>query len=126
VTYDLFSNAGNGIDGQPMQKDGIGVLNFDATPDSSLTNRITTTGWEYDVAGNLMRGLDQNGVWLKYYYVQAFQFGSTNQRFMDKDYGYCYVKIFGGGGAVEYTEFASTVLSWSKSSFEICLCIEII
>jgi hypothetical protein len=27
---------------------------------------------------------------------------------------------------VEYTEFARTVLSWSKSSFEVCLCIEII
>jgi RHS repeat-associated protein len=34
---------------------------------------------------------------------------------MDMDYGYGYLKIFGGGGAVEYTEFASTVLSWSKS-----------
>jgi RHS repeat-associated protein len=137
-SYDRFGNrlnvvaTGNGIDGQPMQKDGIGNLNFGATTNSSLTNRITTTGWEYDVAGNLTRGLDQNGVWLKYEYdaanrlqvikkdsdnsyVQAFQFGSSNQRLMDIDYGYGYTKIFGGGGAVEYTEFASTVLTWSKS-----------
>jgi hypothetical protein len=63
-SYDRFGNrlnvvaTGNGIDGQPMQKDGIGNLNFGATTDSSLTNRITTAGWEYDVAGNLTRGLD--------------------------------------------------------------------
>ncbi len=82
----------------------------------------------YVVAGNLTRGLDQNGIWLKYEYdaenrlqvikkdsdnsyVQAFQFGSTNQRLMDFDYGYGYLKIIGAGGAVEYTEFAGSVMT---------------
>jgi RHS repeat-associated protein len=48
-------------------------------------------------------------------YVQAFQFGSTNQRLMDMDYGYGYLKIFGNNGAIEYTEFTGAVMTWSKS-----------
>ena len=130
--YDRYGNretvaaSGNGIDNAPMQADGMSYST------DKQTNRITNTGFEYDVAGNLTRGLDQNGVWLKYEYdaanrlqvikkdsdnsyVQAFQFGSTNQRLMDIDYGYGYLKIFGHGGAVEYTEFAGNVLSWTKT-----------
>jgi RHS repeat-associated protein len=48
-------------------------------------------------------------------YVQAFQFGSSNQRLMDIDYGYGYLKIIGAGGAVEYTEFTGAVMTWTKS-----------
>ena len=99
----------------------------------TLTNRITNSGVQYDVAGNQTRALAEDGVtWLKYEYdaanrlqiikkdsdnsyLQAFQFGSSNQRLMDMDYGYGYLKIIGNGGAVEYTEFAGNVMSWSKS-----------
>jgi hypothetical protein len=36
---------------------------------------------------------------------------------MDMDYQYGYLKIFGNNGAVEYTEFAGAVMTWSKSYF---------
>lgn len=67
--------------------------------------------YEYDVANRLQvikKDSDNS-------YVQAFQFGSTNQRLMDLDYGYGYLKIIGAGGAVEYTEFAGAVMTWTKS-----------
>jgi RHS Repeat len=130
-SYDRYGNretvavSGNGINNLPMQKDGISYST------DKQTNRITTAGYEYDVAGNQTRALAEDGVtWLKYEYdaanrlqvikkdsdnstMQAFQFGSSNQRLMDMDYGYGYLKII--GGAVEYTEFAGTVMTWTKS-----------
>ena len=134
-SYDRFGNRTNvvatgvGINGQTMQKDGTPNLTYD-----NLTNRITEspTSYQYDVAGNQTRGQDADGNWLKYEYdaanrlqvikkasdnsyVQSFQFGSSNQRLMDMDYGYGYLKIIGGGGAVEYTEFAGAVPTWTKS-----------
>ncbi len=136
-SYDRFGNrtnvvaTGNGIDGQPMQKDGIGNLTYD-----NLTNRITNSGVTYDVAGNQTRALAEDGVtWLKYEYDaanrlqiikkddgsanginwQAFQYGSTNQRLMDYDYFSGTFKIFGSGGSIEYTEFTSAVMTWTKS-----------
>jgi RHS repeat-associated protein len=134
-TYDRYGNrtnvtaSGNGIDNAPMQTDGIPNLSYE-----TASNRITTSGYEYDVAGNMTTGQDQSGVWLKYEYdaanrlqvikkasdnsyVQAYQFGSTNARLMDMDYGYGYLKIFGNNGAVEYTEFAGAVPTWTKSYF---------
>jgi RHS repeat-associated protein len=113
-----------------MQKDGISYST------DKQTNRITTAGYQYDVAGNQTRALAEDGVtWLKYEYDaanrlqvikkddgsvnginwQAFQFGSSNQRLMDLDYQYGYLKIIGGGGAIEYTEFAGAVPTWTKS-----------
>ncbi len=47
--------------------------------------------------------------------LQAFQFGSTNQRLMDYDSQYGYLKIFGNVGAVDHTEFTGAVMTWSKS-----------
>jgi RHS repeat-associated protein len=135
-SYDRYGNretvttSGNGINNLPMQKDGISYST------DKQTNRITTAGYEYDVAGNQTRALAEDGVtWLKYEYDganrlqvikkddgstngipwQAFQFGSSNQRLMDYDYISGQFKIFGNGGAVEYTEFSSQVMSWTKS-----------
>jgi RHS repeat-associated protein len=133
-SYDRFGNRTNvvatgvGIDNATMQKDGTPNLTYD-----NLSNRITNSGVQYDVAGNQTRALAEDGVtWLKYEYdaanrlqiikkdsdnstMQAFQFGSSNQRLMDMDYQYGYLKIIGGGGAVEYTEFAGAVPTWTKS-----------
>jgi RHS repeat-associated protein len=136
-TYDRFGNrtnvaaTGNGINGQPMQKDGTPNLTYD-----NLTNRITNSGVNYDAAGNQTRALAEDGVtWLKYEYDaanrlqiikkddgspngiswQAFQYGSTNQRLMDYDYLNGTFKIFGSGGSIEYTEYASAVMTWTKS-----------
>ncbi len=133
-SYDRYGNrtnvAATGVaaDNSTMPKDGIPNLTYD-----NLSNRITNSGVQYDVAGNQTRALAEDGsTWLKYEYdaanrlqlirkdsdnslLQAFQFGSSNQRLMDMDYGYGYVKIFGNGGAVEYTEFTGAVMTWSNS-----------
>ena len=132
-SYDRFGNretvavSGNGINNLPMQKDGISYST------DKQTNRITTAGYEYDVAGNQTRALAEDGVtWLKYEYdaanrlqvirkdldsslMQSFQFGSSNQRLMDYDYLSGVFHIMGNGGAVEYTEFSSQVMTWTKS-----------
>ncbi len=131
-SYDRFGNrlnvaaTGNGIDGQPMQKDGIGNLTYD-----NLTNRITNSGVTYDVAGNQTRALAEDGVtWLKYEYdaanrlqvikkdsdnsvLEAFQFGSTNQRLMKTDYALNQTTIYSGD--VEYTEYVTAIMTWTKS-----------
>jgi RHS repeat-associated protein len=132
-SYDRFGNrlnvvaTGNGVDNLPMQKDGTPNLTYD-----NLTNRITNAGVQYDVAGNQTRALAEDGVtWLKYLYdganrlqiitkddgtyQQAFQFGSSNQRLMDYDYISGQFKIIGNGGAIEYNEFTSQVMTWTKS-----------
>jgi RHS repeat-associated protein len=131
-SYDRFGNrtnvvaTGNGIDGQPMQKDGIGNLTYD-----NLTNRITNSGYQFDVAGNQTRSLAEDGVtWLRYEYdaanrlqvirkdsdnsvLEAFQFGSTNQRLMKTDYALGQTTIYSGD--VEYTEYVSAIMTWTKS-----------
>lgn len=93
-------------------------------------------GFEYDVAGNQTRALAADGVtWVKYeydaanrlhvvkrasddVYLQAFQYGSTNARLMDLDYGFGKLKLFASAGGTvlaEYTEFNHTIPTWTKS-----------
>jgi len=119
-------------DSSAIPLDGLPNLSYD-----NATNRITTTGFEYDAAGNQTRALADNGTdWLLYEYdaanriqvikedgstpttIQAFQYGSTNARLMDLDYGYGYLKLFasvGGTTLAEYTEYIGAVPTWSKS-----------
>ena len=131
--YDRYGNrtnvtaSGVAADNSPIPRDGIPNLTY-----NTQTNRITTASFEYDSAGNQTRAIAEDGVtWLKYEYdaanrlqiikkddgtyLQAYQFGSTNQRLMDYDYITGQQKIFGNGGAIEYTEFASTIMTWTKS-----------
>jgi RHS repeat-associated protein len=97
--------------------------------------RPSTTSF-INVIGTKIENLAEDGVtWLKYEYDaanrllvikkddgsvnginwQAFQFGSSNQRLMDYDYLSGVFHIMGNGGAVEYTEYASAVMTWTKS-----------
>jgi len=116
----------------PIPLDGIPNLSYD-----NATNRITTTGYEYDAAGNQIRSLAADGVnWLLYEYdaanrlrtvkkddtnhtsLQAFQYGSTNARVMSLEHLTGQWTIYGsvGGTAMaEYTEYTSTVPTWTKS-----------
>lgn len=135
-TYDRYGNrtnvsaTGSAPDGSRMTRDGTPNLTY-----NTQTNRITTAGYEYDAAGNQIRAKAEDGTWLKYdydaanrlqvvkkddgTYLQAFQFNSTNARIMDLDYVYGYLKIIaaeGGTTLSEYTEFTSTVPTWTKSS----------
>ncbi len=123
-------SAGNGIDGNPIGLDGIPNLSYDAA-----SNRITTTGFEYDEAGNQLTGFDELGNALRYEYdaanrlqvvkkesdgsyVQAFQFGSTNARLMDTDYQTGFTRMFASAGGTvlaEYHENYQTPLEWTKS-----------
>lgn len=113
-----------------MPVDGHASLGYD-----SGTNRITTAGFEYDAAGNQIKAPGPDGSGLLFEYdaagrisvirkegdnslVQAFQYGSTNARLMDTNYGFGYLKLFastGGTTLAEYTEFTASVPTWTKS-----------
>ncbi len=136
-TYDRYGNrtniaaTGTAADNSAIPTDGTPNLSYDST-----NNRITTSGYQYDAAGNQTRAKAADGVtWLKFEYdtanriqivkddnnnyLQAFQYGSTNARLMDMDYANTNrVTIFasvGGTTLAEYTEYVGTVLSWTKS-----------
>ena len=74
---------------------------------------MTWLKFEYDAANRIQLVKRDDGTGL-----QAFQYGSTNARLMDYDYGYGYLKIFasvGGTPLSEYTEFAGAIPTWTKS-----------
>ncbi len=137
-SYDHYGNrtnvakSGVAADGSPIPLDGIPNLSYDNT-----SNRIATAGFEYDVAGNQIRALAEDGVtWLKYEYdaasrlrvvkkddtnqslVQAFIYGSTNTRLIDYN-GLTYQNTFfcsvRGTVLAEYVEYTSFVSTWTKS-----------
>jgi hypothetical protein len=123
---------GVAADNSPIPMDGIPNLSYDNT-----SNRITTAGFEYDVAGNQTRALAEDGVtWVRYEYdaanrlsvvkrddanqtlLQAFQYGSTNARLIDYDPAAGVNKFYasvGGTVMAEYTEYAQYVFTWIKS-----------
>lgn len=136
-SYDRYGNrtnvtkSGVAADNSPIPLDGIPNLTYNPT-----SNRINASEYEYDSAGNQTRSLAEDGTWLKYEYdaanrlrvvkrdnaaqttLQAFNYGSSNQRLMDLDYGYGLLKIFasiGGTTLNEYTEYAGAVPTWTKS-----------
>ncbi|MGE3466582.1 MAG: RHS repeat domain-containing protein [Pyrinomonadaceae bacterium] len=65
---------------------------------STSTNRVTTSGWEYDLAGNLVRGQDASGVWQRFEYdaagrlkkvmddsstvLETYTYGATRERLL--------------------------------------------
>lgn len=137
--YDRFGNrtsvtaAGTAADGSTIPRDGMAGVSY-----SMASNRITTAGFEYDVAGNQTRALAEDGVtWLKFEYdaanrlqvvrkddvnqtlVQAFQFGSNNARLIDYDALGTGRNTFslniGGRTMVEYTEYNQNIPTWAKS-----------
>ena len=136
-TYDRFGNRtsvaamGTAADNSTMPTDGIPNLAF-----SSASNRITTSGFQYDSAGNQTRALAADGVtWLNFEYdaanrirsvkrddttlIQAFTYGATNAKLIDYDAlgtgrNTFYASV-GGTTLVEYTEYAQSVPTWTKS-----------
>ncbi|HEY0111002.1 MAG TPA: RHS repeat-associated core domain-containing protein [Fibrella sp.] len=139
-SYDRYGNrtnvAASGVaaDNSAVPSDGIPSLSY-----NSSNNRITTSNangqFEYDSAGNQIRALSEDGqTWLRYEYdaanrirvvrkddgtyLQAFQYGATNARLMDYDYGSNQLKLFAGNGGTtyaEYTEFIGQQPTWTKS-----------
>jgi RHS repeat-associated protein len=136
-TFDRYGNrtnvaaSGTAADSSPIPLDGVPNLTYDNT-----SNRIITTGYDYDVAGNQIRALAEDGVtWLKYEYdaanrvqivrkddvnqtdVQAFQYGSTHARLIDFNASTgqnTFYASVGGTVMAEYVEYFG-VFTWTKS-----------
>ncbi len=136
-TYDRWGNrmtvakTGTAAGGGTMPLDGITGLTY-----STANNRITTAGYQYDVAGNQIRTKAEDGVaWVKYEYdaanrlwlvkrdsdgvmLQRFGYGATNSRFQSLDNATGQWTLYAAtGGTVlsEYTEFKANVPTWTKS-----------
>ena len=136
-TYDRWGNrmtvvkTGTAAGGGTMPLDGIAALAYD-----NATNRITTAGYQYDVAGNQIRTKAEDGVaWVKYEYdaanrlwlvkrdsdgvmVQRFGYGATNARFQSLDNATGQWTLYAATGGTmlsEYTEFTANVPTWTKS-----------
>lgn len=136
-SYDRYGNrtnvtaSGTAADSSPIPIDGVPNLTYD-----NYTNRITTSGYDYDVAGNQTTGFAADGTTsLTYEYdaanrvrvvrkdnnqtdVQAFVYGSTNARLIDYDavgtgFNSFYCSV-GGTVLADYTEIWGT-FTWMKS-----------
>lgn len=131
-SYDRYGNktgvsvSGVMHDESRAPKDGLGSLSI-----STLTNRITTSGWEYDLAGNLIRGQDAGGVWQKFEYdaagrlkkvkddsnnvLETYTYGASREKLMVETSSLRTYYAWGGQSIMaEYTE-TSTTPSYNKS-----------
>ena len=141
-TYDRFGNrtnvaaSGSAADGSAIPLDGIPNLAYDLT-----SNRITTSGFQYDAAGNQIRARAEGGTtWLKYEYdaanrlriikkddgsnngdgalLQAFLCGANNARIFADDYRNGEKTVYatlGGTTISEYVEDVANTPRWTKS-----------
>lgn len=134
-SYDRYGNrtnvtaSGVAANNSAIPVDGLPNLTY-----NNSTNRITTAGFEYDSAGNQIRAKAEDGSWIKMQYdaanrlrvvlkddntvLQAFQYGSTNERLMDSDYTLGLTRmIFASGNTTlaEYTEYTHMQMTWTKS-----------
>jgi YD repeat-containing protein len=131
-TYDKHGNrtgvtaTGTADNGTPIPRDGFAALAVSVT-----TNRITTTGWQYDAAGNQVRAQAPGGGWQRYQYYAAnrlvkvkaddnvtvlasYTYGDSNERLMVDEGGLR--TYYACDGKVEYTETGSDITpGWSKS-----------
>jgi RHS repeat-associated protein len=113
----------------PIPVDGHASLSYDST-----TNRITTSGFSYDAAGNQVRALLPGGPSSQRFQYDAanrlanvrtdtsviiasYTYGDSNERLMADDNGLrTYYASEGGTAIAEYTESGgSTTPTWSKS-----------
>jgi RHS repeat-associated protein len=131
--YDRYGNrtsvtaTGTAADNSTMPADGIPNLAF-----NSANNRITTSGFQYDLAGNQIRALAEDGTtWLNFEYdaanrlvnikqdngtlIQNQLFGVGNERLALIDSSSNQTTYY--DGSVEYVEYSGNgVLVWSKST----------
>jgi RHS repeat-associated protein len=116
---------------QPIPRDGLESLSYD-----SASNRITTSGFTYDLAGNQTRSLKPDGSALRYQYdaagrlakvkddnqqVLATYFYSASRERLYTQNGnesstdYTYYAWEGERVISEYSEGAGSVLIWAKN-----------
>lgn len=123
------SGAGTTTGGTPVPADGLDGLTYD-----SASNRINTSGWEYDAAGNQTRTRSASGGWQRYEYdaggrlarvmsddrqtvIASYTYGVSSERLVTNEGGWRTYYAGGGSGVTaEYTEAPnSTQPQWSKS-----------
>jgi RHS repeat-associated protein len=139
-TYDRYGNktgvGATGITAAPSPNnaaptDGLPALAYDET-----SNRINTSGYDYDLAGNLIRGQKPDGNWQRYEYdaagrlvfvkkddgwvEQANEYGASRQRIKSWSYASVDVTYYVWGGSsviAEYTANSATptAIVWAKS-----------
>jgi RHS repeat-associated protein len=112
----------------PISADGLTTVSYDVT-----TNRINTSGFQYDAAGNQTRIVRADGSAQKFQYdaanrlanvrtdasvvIATYTYGDSNERLIADEGGVrTYYASEGGSVFAEYTEGGtSTTPSWSKS-----------
>ncbi len=133
-SYDRYGNktgvTASGVDqnSSSIPADGLTSLSM-----STSTNRVTTSGWEYDLAGNLIRGQNASGVWQRFEYdaagrlvkikddsnnvIETYTYGASRERLMTETAsGRTYYTWGGSNVTCEYTEAtASSVPVFLKS-----------
>jgi RHS repeat-associated protein len=135
-SYDRYGNktgvSATGITSNSVSvpTDGLGSVGFDA-----VTNRINDSGWQYDNAGNLIRGKDQSGTWQRFEYdaagrlvkimddslnvLETYTYGSTRERLITTTSAGLTYYVWGGSSVIqEYTAATSTSTpAYSKANF---------
>jgi RHS repeat-associated protein len=136
-TYDRYGNRTNVTKTGSVAVDGIPDGGNPATSTmsfNSASNRITNTNYEYDKAGNLMRGQAPDGTFQRYRYDTAnrlvkiladdgttekasYSYGADNARLKQSENAGAVVKWFAwdGGAIVAEYEDTSSALKWKKS-----------
>jgi len=133
-SYDRYGNktgvtASGGMAGSTrVPKDGIGTLGY-----NTASNRINDSGWEYDNAGNMIRGKNASTVWQKFEYdaagrlvkvkddsnnvLETYTYGADRSRLIcETNAGRTYYAWGGSNPLQEYVEAtASTTPVYSKS-----------
>lgn len=134
--YDRYGNrtsviaSGVAANNSPIPTDGYANLSFEPT-----SNRITTTGFQYDAAGNQTKAQAADGSWVKLEYdyanrlsairresddayLESFHYSPSGNRIMATDH-ITNLKTFradvGGKTITEYVEYNWLQLSWTKS-----------
>ena len=139
-TYDRYGNrtgvskSGSGSGSIPL--DGLASLVYTNAQSQTVSNRITTPGYEYDPAGNQTRGQTDGGMWQRYKYdsagrlavvmddnsnpLETYSYGASNERLLTV-YGngfaapatyYCWE---GGQVIADYRAGVSSNLVWEKN-----------
>ncbi|MEU9324087.1 RHS repeat-associated core domain-containing protein [Streptomyces canus] len=141
-SYDLYGNrtgttaTGSTPDGTPIPPDGISDLEYgQLRPDGrrSIHNRLTTRGYAYDEAGNLIRGKRQDGTWQNYRYDMAgrlvavlddagtpwetYTYGACRRRIRSRDErgGIALCHVWDGNAVIAEYDTGSPRTSWVRS-----------
>lgn len=132
-SYDRYGNktgttaSGITADSNSVPTDGLPSLAY-----NTASNRINSTDWEYDLAGNQTRGQNENGVWLRFEcdaagrlvkvladngidVIESYKYGASRKRLVNETSAGRNYYAWGGQAVIaEYAETSTTPV-WSKS-----------